>query len=262
MELTTINTNNNEPTMSSLEIVDLINQERKAEAERNPGQKWVELRHDHFMAKVPKVLGETLAPKFLGTNNYQSGKGRVSERPIYNLPQREAFLMVMSESYELQAKLYDAYQALQKKVAISEAKLSEILTGMQNQIASNQKDNAEIRKMISETNSNLVVLLNNLAIKHEPKIETDRYFQPSENTSNNVDIHLFHRIVAYGKKFRPDLNESLIKERAKEVGMFASRLSKERNIRIVEEENLDSRYPGKTRYYHQDILKEVFRKVF
>lgn len=250
--------NNNEPTMSSLEIVDLINQERKAEAERNPGTKYIELRHDHFMAKVPKVLGANNAPKFTGTQKY----GNNNTRAIYNLPQREAFLMVLSESTQIQAKLYDAYQALQKKVAISEAKLSEILTGMQSQIASNQKDNAEIRKMISETNSNLVALLNNLAIKNEPKIETKAYFQPSENKAERSDINLYHRITFYGKKFRPDLDQEDIRERAKEIGMMASRLSKERRIRIHEEENLDSRYQGKIRYYHQDILNEVFRLIF
>lgn len=250
--------NNNEPTMSSLEIVDLINQERKAEAERNPGTKYIELRHDNFMAKVPKVLGENQSPKFLG--DYSDTKNRTYK--CYYLPQREAFLMVLSESTQIQAKLYDAYQALQKKVAISEAKLSEILTGMQNQIASNQKDNAEIRKMISETNSNLVALLNNLAIKNEPKIETKAYFQPSENKAERNDTHLYHRITFYGKKFRPDLNQEDIRERAKEIGMMASRLSKERKIRIHEEDNLDSRYPGKIRYYHQDILSEVFRLIF
>ena len=42
-------------TMTSLELVDFINSTRKK------GES--ELRHDHFMAKVPKVLGEA-APKF------------------------------------------------------------------------------------------------------------------------------------------------------------------------------------------------------
>ena len=236
----------------------MINQERKAEAERNPGQKWVELLHKNFMAKVPKVLGENQSAKFLANRKDSQNK----TQPIYNLPQREAFLMVLSESTQIQAKLYDAYQALQKKVAISEAKLSEILTGMQNQIASNHKDNAEIRKMISEINSNLVALLNNLAIKNEPKIETKAYFQPSENKSERSDMNLYHRITFYGKKFRPDLNQEDIRERAKEIGMMASRLSKERKIMIQEEDNLDSRYQGKIRYYHQDILKEVFRLIF
>jgi hypothetical protein len=113
MELTTTNS---EITMSSIEIVDLINQERKAEAERNPGQKYIELRHDNFMAKVPKVLGESTAPKFLGSVRYAKGNNSFGDRTIYNLPQREAFLMVMSESYELQAKLYDAYQKQREQI--------------------------------------------------------------------------------------------------------------------------------------------------
>lgn len=38
------------PTMSSLEMVDYINSQR--------GDGEAELRHDNFMAKVPKVLGD------------------------------------------------------------------------------------------------------------------------------------------------------------------------------------------------------------
>jgi prophage antirepressor-like protein len=117
-------------------------------------------------------------------------------------------------------------------------------------------------ELMMQTNSNLTALVNNLAIKHEPKVETPKYFQPSFTNNSNEDIHLYHRITIYGKKFRPDLDQSQIRERAKEIGMMASRLSKERNIRIIEEDNLDNRYQGKIRYYHQDVLSEVFRLVF
>ena len=40
----------NPVTMTSLELVDYINSQR--------GEGESELRHDHFMAKVPKVLGD------------------------------------------------------------------------------------------------------------------------------------------------------------------------------------------------------------
>ena len=53
-----------------------------------------ELRHDHFMAKVPKVLGE-VAPKFLGTAFYTNGTGAQVGRNVYNFPKREACLMAM-----------------------------------------------------------------------------------------------------------------------------------------------------------------------
>ena len=62
-------------------------------------QSAIELRHDHFMAKVPKVLGID-APKFLGTQTY----GNNNTREVYNFPKREACLMAMSYSYDLQAK--------------------------------------------------------------------------------------------------------------------------------------------------------------
>jgi hypothetical protein len=243
MELTTIS--NNQITMSSLEIVDLINQERKAEAERSPGQKWLELRHDNFMAKVPKVLGENNAPKFLGTQKY----GNNNTRPIYNLPQREAFLMVMSESYELQAKLYDAYETLKNK-SKSFVSLQE---GIQNQITQMQVQIIELQKQFLQLNSNVTALINNLAIKNEPKPELE---------DNKIGAHMYYRIVNYGRKFRTDLNEQLIKERAMEIGQIAKRMSREKKYQVIEEDSLDSRYPNKTRYYHQDILKEVFRLIF
>lgn len=92
-------------TMTSLELVDFINEQRA------PGEP--ELRHDHFMAKVSKVLGENYAPKFLGTQGY----GNNNTRAIYNLPKREACLMAMSYSYELQAKVFDRMTALEASQA-------------------------------------------------------------------------------------------------------------------------------------------------
>lgn len=89
------------PTMSSLDMVEFINATRKAGS--------AEIRHDNFMNKVEKVLGE-LAPKFLGTSFYESGShGTVKERSIYHFPEREANLMAMSYSHELTAAVYDAW---------------------------------------------------------------------------------------------------------------------------------------------------------
>lgn len=98
MQLQTVSA---QPTMTSLELVDFINEQRDA---AEP-----ELRHDHFMVKVPKVLGESHAPKFLGAQVY----GNNNTRPIYKLPKREACLMAMSYSYELQAKVFDRMTALE-----------------------------------------------------------------------------------------------------------------------------------------------------
>lgn len=90
-------------TMTSLELVQFINNQREA------GES--ELRHDHFMAKVPQVLGETGAPKFRDTYRDVQNK----ERPCFIFPKREACLMAMSYSYDLQAKVFDRMTALESE---------------------------------------------------------------------------------------------------------------------------------------------------
>jgi hypothetical protein len=119
-----------------------------------------------------------------------------------------------------------------------------------------------MQKQFIELNSNVTALINNLAINNETRVETPKYFQPSLSSNSNEDIHLYHRIVNYGKKFRPDLDQSQVRERAKEIGMMASRFSKERNIQIIKEDNLDGRFQNKISYYHQNVLKEVFDLIF
>ncbi|QBH98869.1 Rha family transcriptional regulator [Limnobaculum zhutongyuii] len=104
------------PTMSSLEMVDYINADRKEKAVMEglhfPSKKYRKLSHKNFMAKVPKVLGETSA-KFLADDSYVVGNGAVSTRSIYQFPKREACLMAMSYSYELQAQVFDHMTTLE-----------------------------------------------------------------------------------------------------------------------------------------------------
>lgn len=102
------NFNINEVTMSSPEIVDFINNHRKEIATTEKPYK--ELRHDDFMRKVPSVLGELHAPKFIGTQTY----GNNNTRHIYQFPKREACLMAMSYSYELQAQIFDRMTAMEE----------------------------------------------------------------------------------------------------------------------------------------------------
>lgn len=89
-------------TMTSLDLVEFINSQRK-EGE-------AELRHDHFMAKVPLVLGETVAPNFRGYYKASNGK----QNPCYIFQKREACLMAMSYSYDLQAKVFDRMTVLEE----------------------------------------------------------------------------------------------------------------------------------------------------
>jgi len=86
------------PTMSSVELVDVIN------SMREPGS--AELRHDNFMAKIEKHPG-IASPKFLGHVEVPGPNGSVRKSKCYFLPKREAELMVMSESLEVQTRVLD-----------------------------------------------------------------------------------------------------------------------------------------------------------
>ncbi|RKQ59910.1 phage antirepressor YoqD-like protein [Thermovibrio guaymasensis] len=95
------------PQMSSLEIVDFIN-EYRAKNDDQP----IQLRHADFMAKVQKVLGEL-------SENYRSVYKDASGRslPCYVFYKREACLMAMSYSYELQALVFDRMTELENKLS-------------------------------------------------------------------------------------------------------------------------------------------------
>lgn len=93
-------------TMTSLELVEFINSQR--------GEGEAVLRHDDFTRKVPKVLGEGVSEKFRTPHvNPQNGQ----TYNIYRFPKREACLMAMSYSYDLQAKVFDRMTALEEAVA-------------------------------------------------------------------------------------------------------------------------------------------------
>ncbi|NNG80588.1 hypothetical protein HLH16_01005 [Acinetobacter sp. ANC 5378] len=96
--------NTDQVTMVSLELVDYINDSRKFD------EKPVQLRHADFMAKVPKVLGLETSEKF--RSSYLAGNGE--QRPCYRFPKREACLMAMSYSYELQAQVFDRMTAMEE----------------------------------------------------------------------------------------------------------------------------------------------------
>ena len=89
-------------TMSSLELVKIINTLREDDA--------AELQHSDFLKKIVKVLGEERAGLF--SSSYLSVQNK--SLPCYLLPKREASLMVMSESYKIQAAVYDRLQELEQ----------------------------------------------------------------------------------------------------------------------------------------------------
>lgn len=92
-------------TMSSVDLVEYINNQRAKDDTAT-------LRHRDFIAKVPKVLGFGGSDKYRSMETLSNGQ----ERVIYNFPKREACLMAMSYSYDLQAKVYDYMTALEQHV--------------------------------------------------------------------------------------------------------------------------------------------------
>lgn len=87
-------------TMSSLELVEFINLQRKEDE--------AALTHANFLAKVQKVLGD-------GSHSFECDLPDSYGRPRkgYVFPKREACLMAMSYSYELQAAVFDKMTALE-----------------------------------------------------------------------------------------------------------------------------------------------------
>ena len=93
-------------SMTSLEIVEFINSRRPEGS--------AELRHDSFMTKVPKVLGEKDLQNFLEI--YFDAYNR--EQRCYRFPKRESMLMAMSYDYAAQAAIYDRWQELETQIRL------------------------------------------------------------------------------------------------------------------------------------------------
>lgn len=103
-------------TMTSLELVDFINNHRKQQADSAglifPCDEYPLLTHANLLAKIPKVLGER-------SHSFEcdlpDGYGR--PRKGYRFIKRETCLIAMSYSYDLQAAVYDYMTELEQKLA-------------------------------------------------------------------------------------------------------------------------------------------------
>ncbi|WP_337022535.1 MULTISPECIES: Rha family transcriptional regulator [unclassified Pantoea] len=131
------------PTMSSVEMVDYINFDRKSKAIaaglKFPCKQFRILQHKSLMAKVPKVLGEIQSAKFFA--DYIDDLGR--KQPCYNFAKREACLIAMSYSYELQAQVFDHMTALEGVKDVNLLDFSGLadmtIMEMQNRVAAAEK---------------------------------------------------------------------------------------------------------------------------
>lgn len=108
---TAIITANTVPTMTSLEIVEFINNHRQANGNNTV------LAHSDFMRKVPEVLGEEGSRNFSDTYTHPQNK---QTYPCYVFQKREACLMAMSYSYDLQAEIYDRMTALEQQIVFQQ----------------------------------------------------------------------------------------------------------------------------------------------
>lgn len=144
--------NTDQVTMSSPEIVDFINAHRQAVATIE--RPCVELHHRSFMSKVPQVLGEKDAAKFIASSFYQGNGSAKHVRQIYVFPKREACLMAMSYSYELQAQIFDRMTAMEqalKKPALNlddPAFLRQALLGYTEKVIELTTENQTLTKAI------------------------------------------------------------------------------------------------------------------
>ncbi|PKA74891.1 phage antirepressor YoqD-like protein [Pseudomonas tolaasii NCPPB 2192] len=108
-------------TMTSLELVDFINQHRKHQAEQAgepfPSKGFAKLEHADLLKKVPEVLGGgvgNFSDTYVHPQNGQT-------YPCYRFPKRESCLMAMSYSYDLQAAVFDYMTELEQKLANPQA---------------------------------------------------------------------------------------------------------------------------------------------
>lgn len=150
---------NSVPTMSSLQMVDYINADRKAKAEAegltSPCKEYRVLQHKDFLKKTPKVLGEEHSAKFFA--QYKDSTGRYL--PCYRFPKREACLMAMSYSYELQAAVYDYMEELDRQKG---GYLTHTINELQHIVASarqfSDEDSSDAGRRLRKRQDDLVLL--------------------------------------------------------------------------------------------------------
>jgi len=128
-------------TMTSLELVDTINEVRAAEGKKP-------LRHDNFMVKIEKHPAID-SPKYLG--QYKDSTGR--ELKCYRLPKRECELMVMSESLAVQARVYDKMNELAAPAPVAHSPAQMLVAMAQQFLAYEQEQQRQATEMarIQET---------------------------------------------------------------------------------------------------------------
>lgn len=208
-------------TMSSGELVQVINDFRDV------GK--AELRHDTFLTKVEKVLGEA-HQKFLGT--YKDRSNRDSK--CYYLPKREASLMVMSESYAVQAKVYD--------------RMTELEGGIQNTLAELPPEQRALVALMVD-NARIKAQQQEIVATQESQAESIKRLEVKQSAFE--DGAGYFTVIGYGAMHGIKIDHAT----AIRVGRRAGELSKRQGIAIGKVR--DVRF-GQVNSYHESVLDAAF----
>ena len=112
--------------------------------------------HKNFMAKADKVLGISVVNFH---HSHVTSRGRTIQ--ILLLPEREACLMAMSYSYELQAKVYDAWQAL-RNVKPKELSPMEMIVAIATHSVKQEKALLHLESQVTHIGSEVDMIKNKL----------------------------------------------------------------------------------------------------
>ena len=215
------------PTMSSLELVEFIN------SSRIPGA--ATLAHADFLKKVVAVLGETVAGNFTGYYKASNGK----QNPCYNFPKREACLMAMSYSYDLQAKVYDRMTALESKVTVvTQLSPGEMMLAQCQLIVDQERRLAIVEAQATEQAAQMAATedkVKRIEAKQQAFEEGSKYFTV-------IGFFVYRGLP------------SLTLSDAAKFGKRAAQLSKEAGMLV--DKVRDPRF-GIVNSYHEDILQAV-----
>lgn len=160
-------------TMTSLEIVEFINTERKNIADSG-GKKFVELLHKSFLTKVVAVLGEKASAKFFAHVSLGVGNGAVRQSPAYKFPKREATLMAMSYSSATSAAVYDRMTALEGELVKRTSHTIPQTLAAALRLAAEQAEAVEVLKLEVDTQNTLIAT-------QAPKVEFHDAVASAEN---------------------------------------------------------------------------------
>lgn len=158
MEKLSIITDNKELRITSVELVDIINEFRKLESETT-GRKYNELRHDSFVSKIKNelkilnVLGLDSLQNIL-ESEYINTRGKIY--PCYSLNRDGMLQMLNSESALVRYKTIEYINKLESELKLTQPKLptyAEALRQLADSIEKNEQlqlENTQQRQLIGE----------------------------------------------------------------------------------------------------------------